>query len=69
MRETFKQFRASEIFCPRCRRAQPVRDRLLLVLPGTGEKHDLVCAVCGETLGQRTVTGGDQTESGLILPR
>lgn len=69
MRETFKQFRASEIFCPRCRRAQPVRDRLLLVLPGVGEKHDLVCAVCGEPLGQRTVSDQPQTDAGVIVPR
>jgi len=57
-RETFKQFRAAEMFCPKCRKATPVRERLLLVLPGQGEMHDIVCAVCGEPVGKRTDESG-----------
>jgi hypothetical protein len=34
-----------------------------------GEKHDLTCAVCGETLGQRTVSEQDESGAGLIVPR
>ena len=30
---TLEQLQASELFCSRCRTAQPVRERLLLVLP------------------------------------
>ena len=29
----FDQLKATELFCPKCRTAQPVRERLLLVLP------------------------------------
>ncbi len=36
-RQQFKDFDATELFCPRCRRAVPVRKRLLLVL-SEGEK-------------------------------
>lgn len=66
MTETFKQFRAQELYCGRCRRATPVRERLLLVLPGSGEVHDLVCAVCGEPVGKRTVEDAPRTPSGLV---
>ena len=36
--------------------SQPVRERLLLVLP-TGELHEFVCSKCATSLGKRTVTG------------
>lgn len=52
----FEEFTASELFCPKCQRAQPVRERLLLVLPA-GELHEYVCARCATSLGKRTVTG------------
>ena len=48
----YDQFEASELFCPRCRRAQPVRQHLLLVLP-TGNKYDYRCAVCATSVGAR----------------
>lgn len=56
MNAQFGDLTASELYCPDCRRAQPVRERLLLVLP-TGELHEYVCAVCRASLGRRTVTG------------
>lgn len=52
----FATFSASELYCPRCRVARPVRERLLLVTPG-GEIHDYRCTVCGESLGTREVSG------------
>lgn len=52
----FESFSASELYCPRCRTARPVRERLLLVTP-SGEIHDYRCTVCGESLGSREVTG------------
>ena len=52
----FGSLTASELYCPKCRSAQPVRERLLLVLP-TGELHEFVCTRCGASLGKRTVTG------------
>ena len=55
MAQQFGSFTASELYCPKCRRSQPVRERLLLVLP-TGELHDLVCSRCATSLGKRTVS-------------
>lgn len=53
--DAFQQFQASALFCERCRRAQPVRERLLLVLPD-GELHEYVCGACGTSVGSRKVT-------------
>ena len=55
MNQQFGSFKASELYCPKCKRSQPVRERLLLVLP-SGELHEYVCAQCATTLGKRTVT-------------
>jgi len=41
--DSFEEFEASSLFCPRCRRATPARKKLLLVLP-SGNKYDYVCA-------------------------
>lgn len=54
--QQFGTFTASELYCPKCGRAQPVRERLLLVLP-TGELYEFLCSRCGTSLGKRTVTG------------
>jgi len=51
----FEEFQASALFCPRCQRAQPVRERLLLVLPD-GELREYRCEACGTSVGQRRVT-------------
>jgi len=48
----FGQFEASELFCTRCRRAVPVRKRLLLILPG-GDKYEYLCAYCSNSLGTK----------------
>ncbi len=56
MQQQFGKFTASELYCPKCQMAQPVRERLLLVLP-SGELHEFVCARCSMSLGKRTVTG------------
>jgi hypothetical protein len=55
MQEQFGSFTASELYCPKCKIAQPVREKLLLVLP-TGELHEYLCARCATSLGQRTIT-------------
>ena len=52
---TAKQFESlsvSELYCPKCRAVQKVRERLLLVLP-SAEIHDYRCVACGESLGSR----------------
>ncbi len=56
MSQQFGDFTASELYCPKCRRAQPVRERLLLVLLD-GELHEYLCTQCGTSLGERKVTG------------
>ena len=53
---SFEQLQASVLFCGRCRAPQPVRERLLLVLPD-GELHEYLCTACGESVGKRTLTG------------
>lgn len=52
-RDTFGEFEATSLFCPRCRRATRTRKKLLLVLP-SGNKYDYVCAECGEAVGGKT---------------
>ena len=64
MQQQFGDFKATELYCPKCRQAQPVRERLLLVLP-SGELHDYLCARCATSLGQRTVTGPPVRAVGL----
>ena len=56
MPQQFGAFTASELYCPKCRRAQPVREKLLLVLP-SGELYEYLCTGCATSLGQRTVSG------------
>ena len=56
MTQQFGTFTASELYCPKCKRAQPVREKLLLVLP-SGELHEFLCAGCGSSLAKRTVSG------------
>ena len=51
-RAAYDEFEASELFCPRCRQARPVRKHLLLVLP-QGSKYDYVCTVCGSSVGEK----------------
>jgi hypothetical protein len=56
MEQQFGEFTASELYCPKCKTSQRVRERLLLILP-TGELHEFVCSNCATSLGKRTVTG------------
>ncbi len=49
---SFSGLEAQSLFCPKCGQAQPVREKLLLVLP-TGDKYAYFCRVCGEELGSK----------------
>lgn len=60
----FDALEASELFCPTCRKAQPVRQHLLLVLP-TGNKYEYRCSVCGTPVGAKDDT--DASEFNTIL--
>jgi hypothetical protein len=57
-RETYRDFDATELFCPKCRKAVPVRKRLLLVL-SNGDKYDYSCVFCGTSVGDKTVSQKD----------
>ena len=54
--QQFGAFTASELYCPKCKQSQPVREKLLLVLPA-GELHEYLCSRCATSLGEREVTG------------
>ncbi|OGL46386.1 MAG: hypothetical protein A2161_03050 [Candidatus Schekmanbacteria bacterium RBG_13_48_7] len=47
-----QSFEASELYCPRCKRATPVRRRLLLILPD-GDKYEYLCSQCGFSVGTK----------------
>jgi hypothetical protein len=68
MPQQFGAFTASELYCPKCGKSQPVRERLLLVLPH-GELHEYLCVNCATSLGQREVTGPAVAERPKPLPR
>jgi hypothetical protein len=50
--ETYKDFDATELYCPACKQAVPVRKRLLLVLPD-GDKYEYLCAYCAGSVGTK----------------
>ena len=48
----FDEFDATELYCPKCGRAMPVRKRLLLILP-EGDKYEYLCAYCATSVGTK----------------
>lgn len=62
--DAFQEFQASVLFCGRCRVAQPVRERLLLVLPDGGELREYLCTACGGSVGSRRSSGSGK----VLLP-
>jgi hypothetical protein len=64
MAQTYKDFDATELFCPKCNRAVAVRKKLLLILK-EGEKYDYSCVYCGTSVGDKLVK--ENENSGLIL--
>lgn len=57
-KSTYRDFEATELYCPKCRRAVPVRKRLLLVL-SEGDKYEYTCVHCGTSVGDKTVRQQD----------
>ena len=53
---SFDQFEATALYCPKCKEAVPLKKRLLLVLP-EGEKYEYLCAYCGTSVGDKTDKG------------
>jgi hypothetical protein len=61
---SFGGFEAQSLFCPQCNQAQPVREKLLLVLPG-GDKYAYFCRVCGAELGSKLDSDPNRPPFGL----
>ena len=57
MAQSFDQFNAALLYCSKCRKAMPVRERLLLVLPD-GELYDYTCQGCNSSVGSKTERAG-----------
>jgi hypothetical protein len=55
-KKQFENLNAVELYCPKCGRSMPVRERLLLVLP-EGDKYEYLCVRCGTSVGDRIVKG------------
>ena len=66
MAQSFDQFNATLLYCNKCGRAMPVRERLLLVLPD-GELYDYTCQGCNSSVGSKTEKAG--SEANRINPR
>ncbi len=65
MSRQFENLRASSLYCRRCGKAMPVRERLLLILPDK-EIYDYRCTVCADSLGQREVGAGELARHRLV---
>ncbi len=63
--DQFESFKASQLYCRKCVKSMPVRERLLLVLPDK-ELYEYLCTGCAESLGQREVS---LAEKRLAAPR
>ena len=48
----YREFDATELYCPQCKKAVSVRKRLLLVVP-EGEKYEYLCAHCSTSVGTK----------------
>ena len=64
MEPSFGQFNATLLYCNSCRKAMPVRERLLLVLPD-GDLYDYTCQGCNASLGSKT----DKTQPAPALAK
>jgi hypothetical protein len=59
----FKKFQASSLYCPKCKQATEVREKLLLVLPD-GDLFNYYCSLCGTSVGKKK---DSQTENKKII--
>lgn len=53
--EQFDSFKATRLYCRKCAKSMPVRERLLLCLPDK-DLYEYLCTGCAESLGQREVS-------------
>lgn len=66
--EQFESFKASQLYCRKCGKSMPVRERLLLILPDK-DLHEYLCTGCGASLGQREVSAADKHLAALHARR
>jgi hypothetical protein len=66
--EQFETFKASQLYCRKCAKSMPVRERLLLVLPDK-DLYEYLCTGCAESLGEREVTLAEKRMAALRGPR
>ncbi len=50
--DSFSQFNATLLYCPKCNVATQCIERLLLVLPD-GDLYEYVCSVCLTSVGKK----------------
>ena len=61
----FESFKASRLYCPKCGKSMPERERLLLILPEK-DLYEYLCTGCASSLGEREVTLADKRQA---MPR
>jgi hypothetical protein len=66
--QQFENFRASSLYCEKCKTAMPVRERLLLILPDK-EIYDYLCTGCASSVGQREITAGEKMMAQAMAAR
>jgi len=49
---SYGELEATELYCPKCKKAVPVIKSLLLVLP-SGDKYEYRCAFCASSVGTK----------------
>jgi len=66
--EQFESFKASSLYCRKCGKSMPVRERLLLILPDK-DLYEYLCTGCGASLGERAVSAADKRLAALQAAR
>ncbi len=66
--EQFNSFKASQLYCRKCAKSMPVRERLLLILPDK-DLYEYLCTGCGASLGEREVSAADKRQAALHTAR
>ena len=65
--DSFKDLHATQLYCDRCKIAVPVREKLLLVIPGKN-LYEYLCTRCGQSLGKRTEPDANNMNINIIDP-
>ena len=65
--EQFESFKASRLYCRRCAKSMPVRERLLLILPDK-DLYEYLCTGCWDSLGEREVSLAERRQAARQTP-